>query len=55
MASVTMLWDGSLKSWLELGVTAQPAAILFDRQGRPQERWQGPFDEDEVLALARRV
>lgn len=51
--SFPMLWDPSFATWGELGVTGQPAAMLFDRQGRPLQRWVGPFDEDEVLDLAR--
>lgn len=50
-----MLWDPGFESWQRLGITAQPAAILFDRNGRPIERWLGPFDEAEVLDLARKA
>jgi peroxiredoxin len=53
--SFSMLWDPSFASWRQLGITGQPAAILFDREGRPLERWVGPFDEGEVLDLARKA
>ncbi len=48
----TMLWDESFESWRELGVTSQPAAILFAPDGTPRKRWRGVFPEAEVLALA---
>lgn len=48
-----MLWDRGHESWRRLGISGQPAAILFDRDGRPIDRWFGRFDQDEVLALAR--
>jgi hypothetical protein len=28
-----MLWDESFQSWLELGVTSQPTAVLFPPEG----------------------
>lgn len=46
-----MLWDESFESWIELGVRAQPAAILYTADGTPLQRWIGPFDETEVLHL----
>lgn len=52
--SFRMLWDGSGDSWRELGVRGQPAAVLLAPDGRELARWFGPFDEDEVLELARR-
>lgn len=48
----TMLWDGSSRSWRELGISGQPAAILLAPDGSEVERWLGPFPEDEVLRLA---
>jgi len=30
----------------------QPAAVLLDRDGQELRRWQGPFDPNEVQALA---
>jgi len=50
--SFTMLWDESFESWRELGITSQPAAILFSADGRPLKGWRGRFPEAEVLALA---
>ena len=29
----TMLWDESFQSWIELGVTSQPTAVLFTPDG----------------------
>ena len=46
-----MLWDESSRSWVELGIRGQPAAILFAADGAPLQRWVGPFDEREVLRL----
>ena len=53
--SFSMLWDPTFESWLQLGITAQPAAILFDREGRPVDQWAGNFNEAEVLALAEKA
>jgi hypothetical protein len=53
--SFPMLWDRSSESWRRLGITSQPVAILFDRSGQPIDRWFGPFDEREVLDLARKA
>jgi len=44
-----MVWDASGRSWVELGVPSQPAAVLFDGRGRERGRWLGPFEEKEVL------
>ena len=46
-----MLWDGSSRSWLELGVRGQPTAILFAADGTRLKTWAGLFDLDEVLRL----
>ena len=50
--SFRMLYDASFESWSQLGIRGQPIAILFDREGRGNTIWYGPFDEDEVLELA---
>ena len=50
-----MLYDPSFESWRHFGINGQPAAILFDRQGAARAGWFGPFPEDEVLSLARRL
>ena len=47
--SFRMLYDASLESWSALGIQGQPAAILFDTEGRGQFVWYGPFDGAEVL------
>ena len=47
--SFPMVWDPSGESWTELGVPAQPAAVLFDRRGRERGRWFGEFDGAAIL------
>ncbi len=47
-----MLWDQSFVSWQALGITAQPAAVLFEPDGTVITGWLGPFPKDEVLKLA---
>ncbi len=51
--SFTMLWDESAESWAALGIAAQPAALLYAADGHLLQGWFGPFDETEVLELAR--
>lgn len=46
-----MLWDQSARSWRELGIRSQPAAILYSAQGKKLGQWQGIIDEDKVLQL----
>lgn len=50
-ASYPLLWDPSAASWRELGITGQPAGILFSAAGAEVRRWSGPIPEAEVLAL----
>ena len=50
--SFTMLWDESFETWLEIGVTSQPSAVLIAADGTPITGWIGPYPEDEVLRLA---
>lgn len=47
-----MLWDETFETWQALGITAQPAAVLFTADGERVAGWLGPFPEDEVLSLA---
>ena len=47
----TMLWDASRRSWRELKIPGQPAAILLAPDGSEIKRWLGVFPEDEVEAL----
>lgn len=47
-----MLWDESFRSWEALGVTGQPAAVLFAADGTFLEGWFGAFPEDDVLRLS---
>ncbi len=46
-----MLWDESFQSWVELGVSSQPSALLLTPTGTPLAGWIGPYPEDEVLEL----
>lgn len=46
-----MLWDEGFDSWTQLGVVAQPAAVLFSADGKELGRWSGAFDESDVLRL----
>jgi hypothetical protein len=48
----TMLWDESFESWIELGVTAQPAAVVLSPDGQILAGWLGGFPEDTVLEIA---
>ncbi len=48
----TMLWDSSFRSWRELGIPGQPAAVLLAPDGRELKRWLGAFPTDEVARLA---
>ena len=50
--SFTMLWDESFESWIQLGVTSQPTAVLFTPDGTIITGWIGRFPEDQVLELA---
>jgi hypothetical protein len=50
--SFTMLWDESFETWLEIGITSQPSAVLLAADGTPITGWIGPFPPDEVLRLA---
>ena len=50
--SFTMLWDESFQSWQALGISSQPAAVLFAADGTPISEWRGAFPEDEVLQLS---
>ena len=47
-----MLWDESFQSWIELGVSSQPTAVMFTPEGTIITGWVGPFPEDQVLDLA---
>ncbi|MEM9515848.1 MAG: TlpA disulfide reductase family protein [Actinomycetota bacterium] len=50
--SFTMLWDESFQSWQSLGISAQPAAVMFQPDGTIITGWLGPFPENEVIELA---
>ncbi len=46
-----MLWDPTLESWQQLGITGQPAAALFGADGSVLGAWSGPIPEDDVVDL----
>lgn len=48
-----MLWDDSFVTWRALGIPGQPAAMLFTAEGKPLQKWIGPFDLNETLQAAR--
>ena len=50
--SFPMYWDETFESWVALGVSGQPTAILLSPDGEPLGGWRGRFPEDEVLQLA---
>lgn len=45
-----MVFDESGDSWTDLGISVQPAAILFDAAGKELKRWFGPLDTGELTA-----
>ena len=51
--SFPMYWDETFESWVALGVTGQPAAVLLSADGEVLAGWRGAIPEDEVLQLAR--
>lgn len=50
--SFPMYWDDTFESWVALGVSSQPAAVLLSPTGEELGAWRGMFPVDEVLALA---
>lgn len=53
LRSPRMVYDDSRDSWEQLGIPAQPAAILYDAGGKELRRWFGPLDDAQVLEAAR--
>lgn len=47
-----MYWDETFESWIAIGITGQPAAVLFAPGGEVLDAWQGMFPIDDVLDLA---
>ena len=47
--SFPMLWDKSFESWKQLGITGQPAAIIFDANGNELKRFRGAVTGDQIL------
>lgn len=50
--SFPMYWDETFETWNAFGVRGQPAAVLLSPAGEVLGSWLGPFDTDEVIALA---
>ena len=48
--SFPMLWDETFDSWSQLGVSGQPAGMLFSADGTIITQWSGGIPEDDVLA-----
>lgn len=48
--ALRMVWDPTGDSWEQLGVSAQPAAILLGADGREKRRWFGVLDPADVRA-----
>ena len=47
-----MLWDESFESWIQLGVSSQPTAILLTPDGTIITGWVGRSPEDQVRGLS---
>lgn len=45
-----MTWDPSARSWNELGIASQPAAVLISADGQELARYRGAIDEGDVLS-----
>ncbi len=43
-----MTWDKSGQTWVDFGVPAQPAMILYNKFGAEVRRWNGVFKKAEV-------
>ena len=50
--SFPMYWDETFDSWIALGITGQPAAVLLSPDGEVLGAWRGMFPIDETLQLA---
>lgn len=50
--AVTMLWDPSFESWIQLGINAQPAGMLLSADGMVIGQWSGKMPVDAVLEAA---
>ncbi len=47
-----MYWDETFESWIALGISGQPAAVLLSADGEVLASWRGMFPIDDVLQLA---
>lgn len=52
LESVTMLWDPTFDSWIQLGINGQPAGMLLSADGTIMGRWSGNMPLDAVLEAA---
>ena len=50
MTATQMLWEDGFETWRQLGITGQPAAMLFDSDGEFVAKWVGVFEPEPVLA-----
>ena len=53
LTTPTLLFDEPMAIWEHYRIPAQPGAVLLDRDGREQRRWNGAFDTAEALEAAR--
>lgn len=44
-----MLWDQTGRSWQQLDIPIQPAAVLLGRDGHIVATWHGVVQTDKVL------
>ncbi len=47
--SFPMVWDATFESWLQLGITGQPAGMLATADGTLIGQWRGGIPEADVL------
>ncbi|MBE2320780.1 TlpA family protein disulfide reductase [Solirubrobacter sp. CPCC 204708] len=52
LTAPTLLFDESMQVWAHYRIPGQPGAVLLDRDGREQQRWQGAFDSNLALRAA---
>lgn len=50
-----LLWDPGFDSWQHFGITSQPNAILFDKDGEAIARWQGALDDSNYQDILARI
>lgn len=50
-----MYWDKSYESWKQLGITGQPAGIVFDANGNARAKFNGAIKPEKVLEAIRNL